>query len=60
MGSKVGVIMAARMKADIMAIFLLLASHLEVIIPNLARKVVTTGISKASPIASSSLDTIEI
>ncbi len=52
--------MAARMKADIMAIFLLLASHLEVIIPNLARKVVTTGISKASPIASSNLDTIEI
>ena len=60
MGSKVGVMMAARMKAKIIAGFRLSESHFGVIIPILDRKVVTTGISKTRPMASSSLVTIEI
>ena len=52
--------MAARMKANMIANFRLEESHLDVIIPSLARKVVITGIWKTRPIANNSLDTIEI
>ena len=53
-GSKVGVIRAARIKATIIAVLRLVESHLALRIPILARKVVITGISKTRPMASSS------
>ena len=53
MGSKVGVIRAARMKAQIIAVFRLSESHFGLRIPILAKKVVITGISKTRPIDSS-------
>ena len=59
-GSQVGVIIAARIKATIINGFRLLASHCDVITPNLASKVVITGISKIRPIDRSSLVAIEI
>lgn len=60
MGSKVGVIIVASIKANIMAVFRLSESHLGVITPTLDREVVITGISRTRPIANNSLDTIEI
>jgi len=48
-GSKVGVMTAARMKATTMAYFLYLESHWGVTTPILAKKKITNGSSKTKP-----------